>query len=145
MIHYSSITMTAIRRLLLAVLLCIPSLAQSQAPPQPGAPPAVSPFAYVLFIHCGPKKADDPVVKDIAILLARKGYSVREPESDQDLGGGPGVDYFDEQAKTKAEEVANVVNEYLAHRTPPQDPAKQLKARRQTVKSSSTYLGVWLF
>jgi hypothetical protein len=136
--------MTAIRYVLLAILLRLPSLVQSQAPPG-GLPQTSSPFAYVVFIHCGPKKADDPAVKQIALLLAIKGYSVREPENDQDVGGGPGVDYFDDQAQPKAEEVAKVVNEYLAGLTPPQDPNKKLKARKQTVKSSSTYLGVWLF
>lgn len=136
--------MTAIKRILLAILLCLPSLAQSQAPPQPGAPPqGGSPFAYVLFIHCGPKNADDPVIKQLAILLARQGYSVREPENDQDLGGGPGVDYFDDQARAKAEEIAKVVSDYLAGLNPP--VTRKLTARRQTVKNSSTYLGVWLF
>jgi hypothetical protein len=140
--------MTAIKYVLLAILLCLPSLAQSQAPPQAGGPPqSNSPYvAYVVFIHCGPKKADDPVVKGVAIMLAKKGYSVREPESDQDVVGGPGVDYFDDQSRTKAEDVANAVNDYLGGLTPPQDPARKLKVRRQVVKSSSsTYLGVWLF
>jgi len=131
--------MTAIKYALLAVLLCLPSLAQSQALPQQSG----SPFAYVLFIHCGPKKADDPIVKQLAILLAKRGYSVREPAPDQDLGGGPGVDYFDDQAKPKADEIAKVVNDYLAGLSPP--VTKKLTARRQSVKNSPTYLGVWLF
>jgi hypothetical protein len=138
--------MTAIKYALLAILLCLPSLAQSQAPPQPAGPPqSSSPFvAYVVFIHCGPRKVDDPVVKQIAILLARQGYSVREPEADRDVVGGPGVDYFDDQARTKAEEIAKAVNESFAGLTPP--VTTKLTARRQTVKSSSsTYLGVWLF
>jgi hypothetical protein len=138
--------MTAIKYVLLAILLCLPSLAQSQAPPQLGGPPqSSSPFvAYVVFIHCGPRKADDPAVKQIAIMLAKQGYSVREPENDQDVVGGPGVDYFDDQAKVKAEEIAQAVNNHLAGLSPP--VTKKLTARRQTVKSSSsTYLGVWLF
>ena len=138
--------MTAIKYALLAILLCLPSLAQSQALPQSGGlPQSSSPFvAYVVFIHCGPKNADDPVVKQIAIMLAKQGYSVREPEDYRDVVGGPGVDYFDDQAKAKAEEIAKVVNDYLAGVMPP--VPRKLTARRQTVKSSSsTYLGVWLF
>ena len=39
---------------------------------------------YVVFIHSGPKQSDAPVVKQLAVMLARQGYSVREPENDQD-------------------------------------------------------------
>jgi hypothetical protein len=141
--------MKAIKYVLLAVLLCLPFLAQSQSPSPPSkapGPPALStanPFKYVVFIHCGPRKADDPAITDLVVLLARKGYSVREPESDQDLGGGPGVDYFDDQSRERAEEIASIVNDYLAKLTP--KPTRRLVARKQTVKNSPTYLGVWLF
>jgi hypothetical protein len=141
--------MTAIKYILLAILLCLPSLAQSQAPPQ--APPQAggstlssgNPFRYVVFIHCGPRKPDDPAITDLVVLLAKMGYSVREPEGDQDLGGGPGVDYFDDQSRARAEEIATAVNDYLANLTP--KPTKKLIARKQTVKNSPTYLGLWLF
>ena len=133
--------MNAIKRALLIVLLCLPSVAQSQM----GAPPPVAGTPYVLFIHSGPKKSDDLVVKRLAIMLARQGYSVREPEEDQDKVGGPGVDYFDDKAKAKAQEVADTVNEYLAQQSPPTDASKKLQPRKQATRNAPNYLGVWLY
>jgi hypothetical protein len=133
--------MTAIKRAILVFLLCLPSLAQAQAPP--GPPSAAT--SYVLFIHSGPKNADDIIVKRLAVTLAKQGYSVREPENDQDKVGGPGVDYFADQAKDKAQDVADKVNEFFAQNGPPVDPAKQLKPRKQSGKSPPNYLGVWLY
>jgi hypothetical protein len=133
--------MTAIKRAILAVLLCLPALAQAQAPP---APPGAADTPYVLFIHSGPKNADDIIVKRLAVTLAKQGYSVREPENDQDKVGGPGVDYFADQAKAKAQDVADKVNEFLAQNGPV-DPAKKLQPRKQSGKSPPNYLGVWLY
>jgi hypothetical protein len=133
--------MTAIKRALLMLLLCLLSLAQARAQ---GGPPALAGTPYVLFIHSGPKTADDPVVKRLAVMLARQGYSVREPEQDQDKVGGPGVDYFDDAAKGKAQDVANTVNEYLAQNGSPAD-TKKLQPRKQSAKSAPNYLGVWLY
>jgi hypothetical protein len=133
--------MIAIKRALLIVLFCLPSVAQSQV----RAPPSVAGTPYVLFIHSGPKKSDDLVVKRLAIMLARMGYSVREPEEDQDKVGGPGVDYFDDTAKAKAQEVADTVNEYLAQQSPPTDAGKKLQPRKQAAKNAANYLGVWLY
>jgi hypothetical protein len=127
--------MTMIKRVMLAILLCLPSLALAQAPP---GPPAAGP--YVLFIHSGPKSADDPEVKKIAVLLAKDGYSVREPENDQDKVGGPGVDYFGPQAAAEAAKVAGLVSGYLGL-----DPAKKLPTRLQSSKSPPNYLGIWLY
>jgi hypothetical protein len=127
--------MTAIRRTILAMLLCLPSLAQSQA--QQSGPSA---DLRVLFIHCGPKTADDPAVKKIAVKLASSGYSVREPEEDQDKVGGPGVDYFAPNALVEAQKIADLVNDYLAL-----DADKKLKPRLQSVKNPSNYFGVWLY
>lgn len=127
--------MTMIKRVMLAILLCLPSLALAQAPP---GPPAAGP--YVLFIHSGPKSADDQEVKKIAVLLAKAGYSVREPENDQDKVGGPGVDYFGPQAAAEAAKVADLVSGYLGL-----DPAKKLPTRLQSSKSPPNYLGIWLY
>jgi hypothetical protein len=130
--------MTAIRRTILAMLLCLPSLGLlSLAQAQQSGP---SNDLRVLFIHCGPKTADDPAVKKIAVKLASSGYSVREPEEDQDKVGGPGVDYFAPNAADEAKKIADLVNELLA---PAAD--KQLKPRLQTVKNPSNYFGVWLY
>src|ERR1700733_12369647 len=124
--------MTAIKRTILAILLCLPALAQTWA--QAG-PPMAAGTPYVVFIHSGPKGADDPVVKRLAVMLARQGYSVREPEEDQDKVGGPGVDYFDDAAKGKAQDVANTVNEYLAQSGSPAG-AKKLLPRKQSTKNA---------
>jgi hypothetical protein len=134
--------MTTIKRALLLILLCLPSLALAQAPP---GPPGAAETPYVLFIHSGPKNADDIIVKRLAVTLAKQGYSVREPENDQDKVGGPGVDYFADQAKAKAQDVADKVNEFFAQNGQPVDPAKKLQPRKQSGKSPPNYLGVWLY
>jgi hypothetical protein len=129
--------MTAIKRTLLAILLCLPCLAQAHAQ---GAPPSAGGGPYVLFIHSGPKTADDPAVKKIAVQLARAGYSVREPENDQDKVGGPGIDYFAPQAAAEAAKLADLVSGYLGL-----DSAKKLQTRKQSGKNPPNYLGVWLY
>src|SRR3954453_2684315 len=131
---------TALARAILMAVIFLPSLALAQAPP---GPPASTP--YVLFIHSGPKSSDDAVVKRLAVTLAKQGYSVREPEGDQDKVGGPGVDYFADQAKDKAQDVADKVNEFFAENGAPPAPAKNLKPRKQSGKIQPNYLGVWLF
>jgi hypothetical protein len=135
--------MTAIQRAILAIFLFLPSFAQAQQ--GQGMPAGPSGVLYVLFIHCGPRTADDPQVKRLALLLAKQGYSLREPEEDQDKVGGPGVDYFADEARAKAQEVADAVNGYLALSGPPLDPGKKLQPRRQNVKNAPNYLGVWLY
>jgi hypothetical protein len=132
--------MIAIKRTLPIILCCLPTVAQSQV----NAPPSLAGTPYVLFIHSGPKKSDDLVVKRLAAMLSRK-YSVREPTGDQDKVGGPGVDYFDDKAKAKAQEVADTVNEYLAQQSPPIDAGKKLQPRKQAAKSAPNYLDVWLY
>jgi hypothetical protein len=132
--------MTVIKRTILAILLCLPALAQARA--QAG-PPVPADTPYVVFIHSGPKQSDDIVVKRLAVMLAKQGYSVREPENDQDKVGGPGVDYFADQAKAKAQELADAVNDYLGPLG--QDASKKLQPRKQSGKSPPNYLGIWLY
>jgi hypothetical protein len=132
--------MTALARAILMAVVCLPAVALAQAPP---APPASTP--YVLFIHSGPKSSDDAIVKRLAVTLAKQGYSVREPEGDQDKVGGPGVDYFADQAKDKAQDVADKVNEFFAQNATATQPAKKLQPRKQNGKSPPNYLGVWLY
>src|SRR3954468_3273988 len=131
---------TALARAVLMAVIFLPSLALAQAPP---GLPASTP--YVLFIHSGPKSSDDAVVKRLAVTLAKQGYSVREPEGDQDKVGGPGVDYFADQAKDKAQDVADKVNAFLAQNGQPADPAKILKPRKHGGKGAPNYLGIWLY
>jgi hypothetical protein len=138
--------MTAIKWFFLAILVCLPSLAlpQSQGGLQNGA--SMDPGnSYVLFIHAGPRKKNDPVVTRLAVQLLQRGYLVREPEEDQDVVGGPGVDYFAPQAAERANDVAKFVNDYLAQGGAPPSAGKMLKPRLQSVKNPATYLGVWLY
>ena len=160
---------TILHRLVLFLALCLPSalLAQSsQGSGAGGAPPNNSRF--VIFIHAGGipddvKKSDDEKkpgsagrisederVREIAIALIRKQYTVRVPDRDQDKVGGPGVDYFDDGARLAAEDVANTVNAVLRNLNlltseKEKDEKKVLKPRRQYLKSPPNYLGVWLF
>ncbi|HEU0084006.1 MAG TPA: hypothetical protein VFQ87_14160 [Bradyrhizobium sp.] len=134
--------MTILARAALLALLYLPSLALAQAPP---GPPSAGGTPYVLFIHSGPKSSDDILVKRLAVTLAKQGYSVREPEGDQDKVGGPGVDYFADQARDKAQDVADKVNEFLAQNGAAAEPAKKLQPRKQSGKNPPNYLGVWLF
>lgn len=130
--------MTAIYRAILVILLCLPAFAQAQAQNEPPKPAA---GLYIVYIHCGPKKAVDPAIKGIALALTKSGYSVREPEEDQDKVGGPGVDYFSPDAKNEADKVAAFVSGQLSLNPP-------LKARLQTSKETlyqKFYLGIWLY
>jgi hypothetical protein len=127
-----------IKRAILAIFfLCLPWLAAAQGQ---NAPPGMAGTTYVLFIHSGPKNADDPAVKKIAVSLAKAGYSVREPENDQDKVGGPGIDFFAPQAAAEAAKVADLVSGYLGL-----EPAKKLSTRKQSAKGPPNYLGVWLY
>jgi len=116
---------------------------------------------FIVFIHAGgqPKKKDagaqqkqkdvgaqqavpDEVIKQIAIALARKGYSVRPWDRQQDK---PGVDYFWDQDAEAARDVAATVNEALPPLLTADDNATKLKERLQRIKNPQGYLGVWLF
>jgi hypothetical protein len=98
----------------------------------------------VIFIHCGPKQPNDPVVRAVAVALLQQGFLVREPETDQDKVGGPGVDYFDPMAAETAQQIAKFVNDVLA-RDPTVHPEKPLSARLQRASTPAFYFGVWLF
>jgi hypothetical protein len=128
--------MTAINRAILVILLCLPALTQAAAElPAPAGGP------YIVFIHCGPKKATDPAIKALALALTKSGYSVREPEEDQDKVGGPGVDYFSPDAKNEADKIATFVGTQLSLNPP-------LKSRLQNLKESlyqKFYVGIWLY
>jgi len=107
---------------------------------------------FIVFIHAGgqPKKKDagaqqavpDEVIKQIAIALARKGYSVRPWDRQQDK---PGVAYFWDQDAEAASDVAATVNEALTPLLTADDNATKLKERLQRIKNPQGYLGVWLF
>lgn len=125
-----------ITALLFGLLWSALAYAQSKPPTAPQGP-------YVLFIHSGPKKAADPVVKGLAVVLVRQGYLVREPVEDRDNVGGPGVDYFAEESRGKAQDVADAVNDYLG--SVGQEPGMKLQPRKQRLPSPSQQLGVWLY
>ena len=131
-----------IKREILLVLLCLPAPAHAQAPPRAPAAPETR---YVLFIHSGPKNADDIIVRRLALTLVKRGYSVREPKNDQDKVGGPGVEYFADEAKGKAQDVADMVNDFFAQNGQAVDPAKKLHPRKMRGNSLPNYIGVWLY
>ena|SRR5688572_24563868 len=124
-----------------ALLAFMPTLAQAQIMQQRRAPDAEKKF--VVFIHAGPLAPTHEVVKGVAIELAKAGYLVRAPDGDVDAVGGPGVDYFDADAKMKAEEIAKMVNAELAKSGVRNN--RPLAARRKTSKTPPEYFGVWLF
>jgi hypothetical protein len=133
-------------KLVATVILLMPAAAFAQSA-QRGTPSQSGEPQYIVFIHSGPKKADDPVVRQIAGFLVRAGYVVRSPDDAQDLVGGPGVDYFADPALPVAQTVANTINELLPKLVGTAlDDSKKLKPRKQqNVKNPATYLGVWLF
>lgn len=130
------------RRLLplLALMLCVVST--------PLQAQKVDPSKFIIFIHAGPFLKDgEAAVKQIAGALFNKGYVVRSPDNDQDDAGGPGVDYFDDNARDAAQDVADTVNELMAKISLPKTgvAGKKLMPRRQKTKTPPNYLGVWLF
>ncbi len=125
--------MTAIYRAILLILLCLPPLAWAEEAPKPVAGP------YIVFIHYGPKTP--AAIGTLPIELTRMGYSVREPDADQDKVGGPGVDYFSPDARGEADKIAGLVSTRL-------NIAPPLKARLQTSRNAlfqKFYLGIWLY
>jgi hypothetical protein len=126
-----------IHRILLIAIITTPiaSPAQQQQMRKPDY--------FTVFIHAGaksPPAAD--VIKQITIYLARKGYSVRAPDNEQDVVGGPGVDYFSTEDAAAAKDVADIVNE--AFNALKVDGPK-LAPRLQRVRNPPGYIGVWLF
>jgi hypothetical protein len=101
--------------------------------------------SYILFVHTGAdakvKDVDDKV-RSVLTSLLKAGYSVRKPDTDRDVVGGPGVDYFNDGDKDTAEDVAKIVNEtYQAM----QLGDVVLRARLQKIPNPPHYFGVWLF
>jgi hypothetical protein len=137
---------TFMSRLFLVLALCVPGSLHAQGIQQRAAPQSTN-SRYVLFIHAGPKKPDDSVVKKIAGTLAQKGYSVRAPDGEVDNVGGSGVDYFADTAQGVAQDVANTVNKILKDEKllEPDKKGLEPRSRAQRTKNPPTYLGVWLF
>jgi hypothetical protein len=92
---------------------------------------------YVVFLHRGggpPGPADQ-----VAKTLQSRGYLVRGIDDKIDAAGGPGVDYFSDQDRPGAADVAEITNRAL----PP--GSKRLAPRFQKVSNPSGFLGVWLY
>jgi hypothetical protein len=139
-------TDTRMRRLVpflppfLALMLCVASA------PLQAQQPKIDPSKFVVFIHAGPYLKDgDVAVRQIAGALFSKGYVVRSPDNDVDEIAGPGVDYFDDNARDAAQDVADTVNELLPRFNRTGFQGKKLIPRRQKTKTPPNYLGVWLF
>jgi hypothetical protein len=134
--------MTIIGRIWLLLLLLAPSLLSAQQQQQSGAPERNSQF--VVFIHAGDSsKINDQVLREIGILLVKKGYVVRTPDRERDLTGGPGVDYFSSFARDAAQDVADTINARVQQLLP--NEKMKLEPRLQRINNPPTYLGVWLF
>ena len=119
--------------------------AEGAGPGKQQGRPAEPEKKYVLFIHAGPLPPTSEVVRNVTLVLARRGYLVRAPDDDLDAVGGPGVDYFDDSARSKAEEIADIVNDILPKLGIQVADDKKLRARKQNAKNPAEYLGVWLF
>jgi hypothetical protein len=132
------------RLALLLALLPAAALAQP-AQQRPPAPDADKGPRHVVFMHTGPKQTSDPGVRALAGALVRKGYLVRAPDDQQDLVGGPGVDYFADEDAGAARELADTVNAAMADPKLYGDDPKPLKPRRQRVRQPQGHLGLWLF
>jgi hypothetical protein len=124
---------TAARLIAALVLLAPATLVAGDMPPR-----------YVVFIHAGPKSPDDPAVRQIAGILVKSGFVVRAPEGDSDVVGGPGIDYFSDDALPAAKQLAELLNNLLP-KLISGVPVKPLSPRKQNVKNPATYLGAWLF
>jgi hypothetical protein len=134
---------TFISRISLLLLLLAPSLLSAQQQQQQsGAPERNSQF--VVFIHAGGGDIPDRDLREIGAMLVRKGYVVRAPDRERDIGG-PGVDYFSSLAQDAAQDVAETVNARLQALKLLPDENKKLKPRLQRVNNPPGYLGVWLF
>jgi len=100
---------------------------------------------YVVFIHTGPRPADDPAIRQIAGILVKSGFVVRAPDNDSDLIGGPGIDYFSDDALPAAKRLADLLNGLLPKFQIEGVTIKPLSPRKQSVKNPAMHLGVWLF
>jgi len=106
---------------------------------------------FIVFIHTGSVPPNNMLVKQIAGTLVANGFLVRAPDDDKNLEYGPGVEYFDDSARAKAEEVAKAVNEVfakadLAKLGISKDRVGKITARKLNIKSNPpSYLGLWLF
>jgi hypothetical protein len=98
--------------------------------------------SYILFVHAGaPPDVHDAEARLLEILkgLVKAGYSVRKPDDDRDVVGGPGVDYFNDNDLAAAQAVADIVNVAMP------DRQKKIAPRRQRANNPPHYLGIWLF
>jgi hypothetical protein len=124
----------ALHFLALTLMFCISNTAAAQ--PRDNS-------RFVIFIHTGGGTITEEQAKAIAVDLVRKRYTVRVPDNQQDRVGGPGVDYFADDAKGAADDVAATVN--AAMKSLNLRNSKPLAARRQNLKNPPGFLGVWLF
>ena len=94
------------------------------------------PSNYSIFIHA--RKDQSDLIAKVKAELEKQGYVVRGVDSDQDLVGGPAVDYFRDEDRPGAAAIAAITNEQL-----PQE-LKRLELRRQRVANPSGFIGLWL-
>jgi hypothetical protein len=92
---------------------------------------------YAIFLHTGGGEAT--LADRLGKALATKGFSVRGVDTKIDSVGGPGVDYFNEQDRQGARDIAEIVNALL----PPNQT--KLGPRFQRVSNPPGFLGIWLY
>lgn len=91
---------------------------------------------YTIFLHSGGGSRE--LAEKVSKALQAQGYSVRGIDDDQEAAAGASVDYFSDQDKPGAADVAEIANKNLA------SGATLLKPRLQNTTNPSGYLGVWL-
>jgi hypothetical protein len=91
---------------------------------------------YIIFLHAGGggMETAEKISKD----LQGRGFTVRGIDQDIDRTGGPGVDYFNEQDRSAASDVAAIASAAIPGTAP-------LVPRFQNVANPTGFLGVWLF
>jgi hypothetical protein len=102
---------------------------------------------FVVFIHAGPRSANDPIILQIAGYLSRMGFIVRAPDFERDTFAGPHVEYSSESASSVAQQVADLLTKMkqaISGLSP--DERRPLRVQQQlNTKNPPGYLGVWLF
>jgi hypothetical protein len=134
--------MTTINRTILVVLFCLISLVQTRA----AEPQKDAEGLYIVSIHYGSKNLAEEAKKNaqdaqkLALALAKLGYSVREPDAEQNVVSGPGVEYSSPESKNEADKVVGLVKISL--------PSLNLTSRPGNAKGSLYVrysLDVWLY
>jgi hypothetical protein len=92
---------------------------------------------YVIFLHAGGGAKE--AAEKLKEALTTRGFTIGGVDDKQDLVGGAGVDYFSEQDRVAAGDVADSANAAL----PPAQA--HVMPRFQKIQNPLGFLGVWLY